>query len=492
MSDALQVAGMIVAAGLAGAGLLLGGPSRRWAALLGALAICCALVAGQAWDGQLGHLRSHPAELFALALAGAVGLACLVLAFRRWEWALPLAALAALPMRIPVHLGGETSNLLVPLYAVTVAGVIAALIGNRAPDSRPLRAPRLLLGALTAALGLYAIQSAYSNDIEFAARNVAFFLVPFTTLFVLLLETDWSPSLLRWSLVVVAGEAVAFALVGIVQHQFGEIFWNDALEASNDFHFYFRANSVFWDPNIYGRYLSLAIVVVLAALAWTSDRRRAAGLAAVVAVIWVGLFFAFSQTSFFALLAGIGVLAALRWSLRWTLIAAPVVVAAVGLAVFAGGSTTQTRSATESETSGHSTLIKGGIELAGNRPLYGYGSASFPEAFREQENVPPGETTVSHNEPVTVAAEQGLIGVAAYLALLAAALWTLFSGMRSIAPGLGANRPAEGVAAEVVVARIAIAAGFCALLVHTIGYAGYLTDPLTWSLIAVGSALAGR
>jgi O-antigen ligase len=492
VSDALQVAGMIAATGLAAAALLLGSPARRWPALFAALGICFVLVAGQAWDGPLGHLRSHPAELFALALAGVVGLACLVFAFRRWEWALPLAALVSLPIRIPVHLGGDASNLLIPLYAVIAAGVIAALIDARGAGPRPLRAPRPLLGVLAAALALYAIQSTYSNDVEFAARNVAFFLVPFATLFVLLVETNWSPPLLRWSVALVVGEAVAFALVGIVQHQFGEIFWNEALEASNDFHFYFRANSFFWDPNIYGRYLSLAIVLALAVLAWTTDRRRALGLAATIAVIWVGLLFGFSQTSFMALLAGIVVLSALRWSLRWALIGAPVVAVAAVLAVVAGGSTTQTRSATESETSGHSTLIKGGLELAWNRPLYGYGSASFPIAFREQEDVRPGETTVSHNEPVTVAAEQGLVGVVAYLALLAAALWTLFAGMRSIAPGLGATRPTDGVAVELVAARIAIAAGFCALLVHTIGYAGYLSDPLTWTLIAIGSALATK
>ena len=30
---------------------------------------------------------------------------------------------------------------------------------------------------------------------------------------------------------------------------------------SNEFHTYFRVNSVFWDPNIYGRYLALVVVV---------------------------------------------------------------------------------------------------------------------------------------------------------------------------------------------------------------------------------------
>ncbi len=93
-----------------------------------------------------------------------------------------------------------------------------------------------------------------------------------------------------------------------------------------------------------------------------------------------------------------------------------------------------------------------------------------------------------------MAAEQGVIGIAAYLALLAAALWTVFSGMRSIAPGMGApfHSLAEGDRVELSPARIGIAAAFIALLVHTIGYAAYLTDPLTWALLAVGGVLAAE
>ena len=128
-------------------------------------------------------------------------------------------------------------------------------------------------------------------------------------------------------------------------------------------------------------------------------------------------------------------------------------------------------------------------DLAQERPLYGYGSASFPESFAEAEDVKKGENTVSHNEPVTVAAEQGAIGLLVYLGLLAVALWTLASGMRRIAPGFGGEASA-GAETVFVAARMAILAGFGALLLHTIGYAGYLTDPLTWTLLAIGGALA--
>jgi hypothetical protein len=78
--------------------------------------------------------------------------------------------------------------------------------------------------------------------------------------------------------------------------------------------------------------------------------------------------------------------------------------------------------------------------------------------------------------------------------LLAAALWTVFSGTRSLAPGLrGRFRSLEdGDRAELAPARIGLAAAFVALLAHTIGYAAYLTDPLTWALLAVGGLLAAE
>ena len=51
------------------------------------------------------------------------------------------------------------------------------------------------------------------------------------------------------------------------------LFWNDQVIRSNEFHTYFRVNSVFWDPNVYGRCLALAIVVAMAALLWARERR---------------------------------------------------------------------------------------------------------------------------------------------------------------------------------------------------------------------------
>jgi O-antigen ligase len=126
------------------------------------------------------------------------------------------------------------------------------------------------------------------------------------------------------------------------------------------------------------------------------------------------------------------------------------------------------------DTSGRANLVQGGIDLFAERPLWGYGSGSFQHAYadhRENKDVP---VSISHTEPVTVAAEQGLVGLIAYGALIVVALWAMTAGLR--------GRRA---------ARAAVLAAFVALLVHTMAYAGFFEDPITWVLLAVGGTLAG-
>ena len=121
----------------------------------------------------------------------------------------------------------------------------------------------------------------------------------------------------------------------------------------------------------------------MAALLWARERRDQALLTALVAVLWIGLAPTFSQSSFVALLAGLAVLAALRWSLRWTLAAVGAgAVAAVLVVLLAGGSSVSF-SRINIDTSGRANLVSGGIHLFAQRPVYGYGSGSFPRAYRE-------------------------------------------------------------------------------------------------------------
>jgi hypothetical protein len=103
-------------------------------------------------------------------------------------------------------------------------------------------------------------------------------------------------------------------------------------------------------------------------------------------------------------------------------------------------------------------------------------------------------TSASHTIPVTVAAEQGIVGLALYVALLVAAFTTLFAGAGRSPPRpkRGDTRLTEAGRHSLTLAspvRPAIAACFAALVLHTWVYADFLEDPLTWTLLGLGVAL---
>jgi O-antigen ligase len=130
-------------------------------------------------------------------------------------------------------------------------------------------------------------------------------------------------------------------------------------------------------------------------------------------------------------------------------------------------------------TSGRYGLISGGAALAKERPVLGWGTGSFSRQFRRHERTTAERAaSASHTIPVTVAAEQGLVGLAVYLALLAAAFWRLLRR--------GASRHQSQ---DITAARAAVGAAFAALILHTWLYAAFLEDPLTWALLALGTAL---
>jgi len=415
---------------------------------------------------------------------------------------LSLAILAALPFRIPLNSGGDQANLLVPLYLVIAAGVIASGLrdsGEPPPLRDALRETCWLQRALAAFALVYAIGVLPSEDFSKGLQNVGFFIVPFSLAYVLLAEERWDSRLLRGAILVVGAEALLFALVGFVEYSTRTLLWNETVIRSNDFHVYFRVNSLFWDPNVYGRYLSIVIVAVTAALIWSRDRSRSLLISGALLVLWLALATTFSQSSYAALIAGLAVLAALRWSVRWA-VAVCLVVVGIGVA---GAFATDAFDRVNIDTSGRANLVSGGLALYGDRPVAGYGSGSFAEAFREHSESGTTPVSESHTEPVTVAAEQGTIGLAVYAALLVVALGALSRGMGRLMPGIGraaATRGNPGLAADepgthaaspgFAAARAAVLAAFVALLVHTLAYAGFIEDPITWCLLAIGGSLA--
>jgi putative inorganic carbon (HCO3(-)) transporter len=488
----VQCAAVLAAVCAAAVALAATDPRQRAYAVLAAPVLAVLAVATIVDDavGDAVELGAAGAAAAVVGLGVVVALAWLML--RRPE-ALPLLAVAALPFRVPVSVGDSAANLLVPLYVVIAAGCVAYawrhLRGLQEEAREHDRLLRRLEIAFAVVLVLYALQSLYSSDIPQAVENAGFFYVPFALLFRLLLDVDWTRFVLRACFALTLGLALVFAAIGFVEFATGHLLiTNDKVVEANDLKPYFRVNSLFFDPNIYGRYLALTMTLLAAVLLWTRRRREVVVIAAVLAVLWVGLVFSLSQSSFAALLVGLAVLAALRWS-PWPVLGAAAVAGIVGIAVvlFAPGALnvdTDSEAALDRATSGRVDLIGGGLAMVGDRPLWGFGSGAFAERYRERERVSSEEVAAaSHTIPLTVTAEQGVIGLAAYLFLVACALALLFDGLRRT---LRDRVPWPGVAA---VTRAAVAAAYCALLLHTLVYAAFLEDPLSWLLLAVAAGL---
>ena len=482
VATVLKEAGIVLAALLAAAVVLAPAARARGAAMLGALVLTPVLLVAEIWDTpQFEPIRARPALAAAGAVAGLVALGLAAWAIDRRPVLLPLAATLALPFRVPIESGGESANLLVPLYLVVAAGALAFAV-PRLRGERPAReaTPRgplewLLLGAVA----LYAVQAAYSGDFTHALEQVVFFYVPFGLLYTLLLSVPWTTDLARRCLYVLVALALVFSAVGFVEYATRTVLLNPDVIASNQFQTYFRVNSLFFDPNIYGRFLVVVLTALVAVVLWCARRRTVALAAGASAVLFGGLVLTLSQSSLGALLVGLVVLAALRWDPAWTAATVAGVVAVAAAAVFAFPDAVKvdlgSGESVDKATSGRVDLLEGGVRLFADRPVAGWGSGAFTEEFRRAERVSGEEAAdASHTTPVTIAAEQGAIGLAVYLALLGAAFLRLLRGARA-SP-----------------VRAALAAAFAGLVFHTLLYAAFLEDPLTWTLLAAGSAFALR
>jgi O-antigen ligase len=468
----------------------------RALALLGALVLTPVLLVIDIWDtSQLLHLRHHPAQAIGAIVLGLLVVAALAILIHRRPRAFPLLAVFAVPFRLPISTGGSTSNLLIPLYLVVGAGALAylapRLLGRTAP-ARPVSEPagrvgwlsRLALPAtlewvLIASVVLYGLQAAYSADFSKALENMVFFYVPFALMFSMLREVQWTRELLLLCLGMAVALAVAFAGIGFVEYYRKSLFLNPKVVAANQYDNYFRVNSLFFDPSIYGRFLALVMLALTTVVMW-SVRRRDVLLGGVL-LLWLilGLITSFSQSSIAALLLGLAVLAALRWDVRSTIYISVGLIAVAAVAVLLAppslhlGLSGKSGSASNA-TNGRTKLIEGGLALFAERPLQGFGPGAFAQEYKRQERPVSAEsaTSASHTIPITVAAEQGVVGLLVYGLLLICAFGVLFSGA-------GRSPP-----------RIAIAACFAALVLHTLIYADFLEDPITWTLLAIGCALA--
>ena len=474
MSELARIAGPVGCAGL----VLLLLATRRDLRLLGLATwgLGTAILASYlAPEGRPAVLPLAVVAAAALAAAGAYALL-------RWPWALAFATLACVPLRIPVSIGDEEANLLLPLYLVVAALTLAlgwqlARGESRARELGPLALP------LAAFVGWTGLSLLWTDDLRRGAIFLLAFVLPFCLLALGFARLPWQRRPLVWLYGALLTTAVAFAGVGLYQWVTRDVFWNPRVIVGNAYAPFYRVNSVFWDPSIYGRYLVVAILATLALVLLGLRVRLLAGAVALVAVLWVGLLVSFSQSSFAALVAGVLVAATIAW--RWRAAVALGVVAVVVLSV--GFATPQvrtkifdeSRAGIDKATSSRAGLVANGIRIAGDHPLGGVGVGSFQRAYADRTGLPgrDPQKAASHTTPVTVAAETGLPGLVLFLWLGVVALGATL---------LGAHRSDAGRAALVVGLTLG------AIAVHSIFYNALFEDPATWALFGLAALTTAR
>ena len=468
MNALAHVAGPLGSLGLAA---LLVGPGRpfRLAGLV-------------AWGAGLGGLALYllpdlePGRLVAVGAAGALIVLAGAVLLSRYPYALAFLTLACIPVRLPVDIGSEEANLLLPLYAVVASLALAlgwALLGGdgRTRELGPVAWP---LAALILWLG---VSLGWTLDLKKGAIFLAAFVLPFGLLAIGFARLPWRGRWLTWLWGGLVATALVYAAVGGYQWATREVFWNPNVIVGNAYAPFFRVNSVFWDPSIYGRYLAVAILVTLAGILLDGVRgRRSLVLYAVVVATWLGLLLSFSQSSFVALIAGAVVAAAVAWGRRAVLLTVAIgLVAALGaLAVpqVRNEVVSTSRRGVDKVTGGRANLVSEGIRIAADHPIAGVGVGGFRRAYAERTGVAGDDPkrVASHTMPITVAAEGGVVG----LLLLA---WLAVAALGATLLRLG-----RGFTSRV---SLAVGVALVAILTHSFFYAAFFEDPMTWALLGL-------
>jgi O-antigen ligase/polysaccharide polymerase Wzy-like membrane protein len=429
--------------------------------------------AGLGWslvgDDEIRLLFGDPQGV-ALVAIGAAAAVTLAVPLARSPAAVPVVLLAAAPFRVPVQLGEEEAFLLLPLYLVIAAAALALgyriLRGERPPP------PPFLLALPLAALVTFASTSfLWTWDERAGGIELAFFLFPFVVGLATVARSplaDWLP---RALLVTLVALGTLFAAVGIWQAHTRTLFFGRDVEVANAYTSFFRVTSLFKDPSLYGRYLVVPIAVLLVAIlvrrGRTVDCLVATGF---VAFLFVGLFYSYSQSSFVALFVvtfAVAIVGADRRT-RVVLLACALLASLVAASV--AGAAIGGRSAKD-VTSGRSRLVTVALDTFQERPFAGVGVGGQPRASSEIAHKGSPSRNASHTTPLTILAELGVVGFALYAWLLAATAWALFLvSRRDRAYGVG------------------LAATLLALVVHSLLYAGFFEDPLTWGVIGLAAA----
>ena len=316
------------------------------------------------------------------------------------------------------------------------------------------------------------------------AIYLLFFVLPFGLLAVVIARLPWRIGWVKVLYVQLALMALGIGLIGIWQYATRNVFWNPKVIVDNAYAplgWYYRVNSVFYDPSIYGRFLVVGIIASLVVVLFAKGGVAWAALAA-AAVTWLGLAPSFSQSSFVALggrdrrrphraLAAAGGRAARGRRLPHC--------SSSRSACPRRATASSARPACPMRRGGRSKLVSHGVRLALDHPVVGVGTGGFVQAYAKATHLKGKhpKAAASHTTPITVAVETGLPGFALFCWLIVVVLVVPFR-----------RNPVTTATGR---ARLAFGLALIAISVHSLFYNALFEDPLFWALIGL-SAVAAR
>ena len=415
-----------------------------------------------------------------LVVFGAVAFVALAAGFVRFAAAVPLVMVALAPLRLPFDFDtskrffiglGEAGALgrLMPLYTA-LAAAAGAVVWRLVRGEQARVLPPLLAVPAALLVALMSLSLLWARDTSAAANRLGFFALPFAVLFAVVAYApfrEWLPRAL-------AIEAVAlgclFAVIGIAEEWTHHLlFYEPKLAVANSYTSYFRVTSLFSDPSIYARHVVVALTVLVVAL--LLGRVSVAVSVPLLAVMWIGLYFSYSQSAMVSLAAATVLITALAGGRRVRRLIAAAVLALVvlGSAAFV---TLESNHSPDRLLSGRWTLVKDTWAVYANHPLVGVGVASQPAASRDETSGARSKRLrTSHTAPLTVAAELGIAGILVYVAFLVGAA-LFFWRLRVDDDALG----------------LALLGVLTVLFTHSLSYGVFFEDPVLWVALGVGAA----
>ena len=398
---------------------------------------------------------------------------------RRPELVTPLVLLAA-PFRLPLDFnrhhrffvavaqGGQLGRLL-PLYVVLIAAV-AALLYRLARDDDVVALPRAVAWPAAAFLALASLSLLWSEDLPAAVNLLEFFLLPFALLVSVVARAPFPRWLPRTLAAVGVALGCLFAVVGLWEEATHRLlFFAPKIEVSNSYASFFRVTSLFRDPSLYGRHVVLAMTVLFVPL-WLR-RVNVVVAGGLLALLWFGLYFSYSQSSMAALFVVVLAVVAAAGGRRARL-AVLVGVLVTVLAAAAVGAAELSHHSARRATSDRSRRVSLTVRAWTHRPVAGVGLGAQPRASQQlATRYAPPSHFVSHTTPLTVLAELGVVGLLLYAALLA-----------------GAAKAIDGVRRRDMPLGLTLGMALLGLFVHSLFYSGFFEDPLTWFVLGTTAA----